>query len=139
MSQGSNFTDNKGITHKDQRPSIFLLPLFSCSRDSTLQYLYKKSSIQKFTFKAFNFRHVMSSRLYVHCKVVTCRQSDTGSVCDRGCTEGSRHRRENKAFIMDKEVFLSLGPVNFQNQSEGHSARKLCIFSIKHFYSHRQT
>jgi len=89
-----------------------------CSRDSSLQYVYKKSSLQKFTFKAFRFRYVVSERLYVHCKVVTCRMSDVGSVCDRGCKEDRRQRRENTKLIMDKDVFLSLGPVTFQDQGE---------------------
>ena len=60
----------------------------------------------------------------MHCEVVTCRRSDSWSVCQRGCTEDRRRRRENKAFIMDKDVFLSLGPVNFQDQSEGQYKRK---------------
>ena len=61
----------------------------------------------------------------MHCQVVTCRQSDTGSVCDRGCREGGRHRRESKAFIMDKEVFLSLGPVSFQDKIKGEDNKQL--------------
>ncbi|KAL9964298.1 hypothetical protein ACROYT_G027919 [Oculina patagonica] len=89
-----------------------------CSRDASLQYLYEKSPLQKFTFKAFRFRDVLSRRLYVHCEVVTCRRSDSWSVCERGCKKDGRQRREDKAFIMDKDVFLSLGPVNFQDQTE---------------------
>ena len=75
--------------------------------------------MQNFTFKAFQFREVPSERLYMHCQVVTCRESDTGSVCDRGCIKNGRRRRENRAFIMDKEVFLSLGPVSRQEQDKG--------------------
>ena len=97
----------------------FIFLFLSCSHDSSLRYVYKKSPVQKFTFQAFRFRDVVSKRLYVHCKVVTCRRSDTGSVCDRGCTKDRRHRRENKRIIMDKDVFLSLGPVKFQDQGEG--------------------
>jgi len=55
----------------------------------------------------------------VHCKVVTCRRSDIGSVCDRGCKKDRRHRRETERLIMDKDVFLSIGPVRFQDQGEG--------------------
>ena len=95
------------------------LTFLSCPRDSTLKYIYKKSSTQKFTFKAFKFRNVSSLRMHVHCDVVTCRSSDTGSVCDKGCAERKRLRRENKPYIMDKDVFLSLGPVNFEEETAG--------------------
>ncbi|XP_044180269.1 uncharacterized protein LOC114951964 isoform X3 [Acropora millepora] len=90
-----------------------------CPRDSTLQYTYQKSSTQKFSFQSFKFRHVPSPRLYVHCDVVTCRSSDAGSVCDMGCKENTRRRRrESEPYIMDEDVFLSLGPVNFQDRTE---------------------
>lgn len=93
-----------------------------CSRDSTLQYDYKKSPIQNFTFKAFQFRKVVSERLYVHCQVVTCRESDTDSVCHRGCRKNGRRKRENKALILDEKVFLSLGPVSRQEQNKESTA-----------------
>ncbi|PFX28983.1 uncharacterized protein LOC111325548 [Stylophora pistillata] len=99
-----------------------------CSRDSTLQYDYKKSPIQNFTFKAFQFRGVVSERLYVHCQVVTCRESDTDSVCERGCRKNGRRRRENKAFIMDEEVFLSLGPVSRQEQNKTSEHHDLVVY-----------
>ncbi|XP_067044892.1 uncharacterized protein [Acropora muricata] len=90
-----------------------------CPRDSTLQYTYQKSATQKFSFQSFKFRHVPSPRLYVHCDVVTCRSSDAGSVCDMGCKENTRRRRrESEPYIMDEDVFLSLGPVNFQDRTE---------------------
>lgn len=102
-----------------------LLIFNSCPRDSTLQYTYQKSATQKFSFQSFKFRHVPSPRLYVHCDVVTCRSSDAGSVCDMGCKENTRRRRrESEPYIMDEDVFLSLGPVNFQDRTGKHS---LCI------------
>lgn len=112
--------------------TLVMFFFFSCSRDSSLQYVYKKSSLQKFTFKAFRFRYVASERLYVHCKVVTCRMSDVGSVCDRGCKEDRRQRRENTKFIMDKDVFLSLGPVTFQDQGEGQYEEIIILLVVIH-------
>ena len=68
----------------------------------------------------------------MHCKVVTCRRSDIGSVCDRGCKKDRRNRRENKRFIMDKHVFLSVGPVTFQDQGEGQYGKRTILPGIIH-------
>ena len=92
--------------------------IFSCPRDPTIVYNYEKSAIQKFSMKAFKFRRFPTSRVYVHCNVETCRRADTDSVCETGCVENGRRRRENKPYIMDKELFLSLGPVKFKLQQK---------------------
>ncbi|XP_068685203.1 uncharacterized protein [Montipora foliosa] len=102
-------------TPNPRDPTRYTIIQHGCPRDSTLKYTYQKSSTQKFSFQAFKFRQVPSSRLYVHCKVDTCRSSDSGSVCDMGCVEDTRRRREIQAYMMDKDVFLTLGPVNFRD------------------------
>ena len=98
---------------------VFNLFIFSCPRDPTIVYNYEKSAIQKFSMKAFKFRRFPTSRVYVHCNVETCRRADTDSVCETGCVENGRRRRENKPYIMDKELFLSLGPVKLQQKKPG--------------------
>ncbi|XP_074633113.1 uncharacterized protein LOC141891945 isoform X3 [Acropora palmata] len=104
-----------------------------CPRDSKLQYTYQKSATQKFSFQSFKFRHVPSPRLYVHCDVVTCRSSDAGSVCDMGCKENARRRRrESQPYIMEEDVFLSLGPVNFQDRTAPLQVDERFSWSILH-------
>lgn len=58
--------------------------------------------------------------------------SDVGSECDRGCKQDRRQKRENTKLIMDKDVFLSLGPVTFQDKGEGQYEEIIILLVVIH-------
>ena len=90
---------------------MFFSLLSSCSRDNTLKYAYTKGAFHNFSVSAFRFKENYDD-VYIHCKLTVCRESDTGSRCDRGCEAG---RRRKRSIQEDFSAKVRIGPLSYKN------------------------
>ena len=92
-----------------QLKSSYLIMSFLCCRcaaDDTVKFLPSPSGYYRFTMEAFEF--VNEPFVFIHCHLVICNASDTGSRCAKGCQKRGRVRRQ----VGSDEVYsLAQGPI----------------------------
>lgn len=88
----------------------------SCRRDGTLEYEYKVSNQQRFSFQAFRFVDEFQT-IYLRCNVLVCHVTSDDSRCTRGCLSPVRRKRreaakEDGAYERGSQVYsLVVGPI----------------------------
>ena len=97
-----------------------------------MKYDYEQKSEHLFSVTAFRFKEGYDD-VFIHCKLTSCREEDTGSRCARGCEGGRRRRSLNED---DISANLYIGPVKLTNKDAGKLEEKhgvsfcFCLHSV---------
>ena len=71
-----------------------------------------------FSFEAFLYKNIDSSKVYLHCELLVCTKAGSDSRCD-GCSNKKRRRRSINTDGRDLFV-LKVGPISIvENKGEG--------------------
>lgn len=85
----------------------------ACPSDKYLEYEYKKSASQSFSFLAFRFKSGYQD-VYIHCKLTVCRSDDQESKCEKGCKEGENESRKKRGVTEGYRVDVYVGPIKIK-------------------------
>ncbi|XP_078381598.1 ZP domain-containing protein-like [Oculina patagonica] len=89
----------------------------ACPIDKYLEYEYKKSATQSFSFLAFRFKSGYQD-VYIHCKLTVCRSDDQESKCEKGCQEDENDSRKKRDITEGYSADLYVGPIKIQEEQE---------------------
>ena len=84
-----------------------MFSFFRCAADDTVKFLPSPTGYYRFTIEAFEF--VNEPFVFIHCHLLICNASDTGSRCAKGCHKKGRVKRQLENY---EEVYsLAQGPI----------------------------
>ena len=99
-----------------------------CTSDKYLEYEYKKSASQSFSFLGFRFKSGYQD-VYIHCKLTVCRSDNQESKCEKGCKKGENESRKKRDVKEGYQVDVFVGPVKLkEDEGKGNYRKKILNF-----------